>query len=33
MSLEHFVQNALSSWMNCEGPETDIVIEFPGSAC
>lgn len=26
MSLEHFVQNALSSWMNCEGPETDIVM-------
>lgn len=26
MSLERFVQNALSSWMNCEGPETDIVL-------
>ena len=26
MSLERFLQNALSSWMNCDGPETDIVL-------
>lgn len=26
MSLERFVQNALSSWMNDEGPELDIVL-------
>ena len=26
MSLERFLQNALSSWMNCEGPESDIVL-------
>lgn len=26
MSLEHFIRNALSSWMNEEGPESDIVL-------
>ncbi|USK70395.1 protein arginine kinase [Peribacillus asahii] len=26
MSLEKFLQNALSSWMNHEGPESDIVL-------
>ena len=26
MSLEKFVENALSSWMNEEGPEMDIVL-------
>ena len=26
MSLEHFIQQALSPWMNEEGPESDIVL-------
>ena len=26
MSLEKFVENALSSWMSAEGPEIDIVL-------
>ena len=26
MSLARFSQNALSSWMNSEGPESDIVL-------
>ncbi|AAU21733.1 protein arginine kinase [Bacillus licheniformis] len=26
MSLQHFIQNALSNWMRQEGPESDIVL-------
>ncbi|RFU60013.1 ATP--guanido phosphotransferase, partial [Bacillus sp. V59.32b] len=26
MSLEHFLENAISSWMNEEGPDSDIVL-------
>lgn len=26
MSLKHFIQDALSSWMKQKGPESDIVL-------
>ena len=26
LSLEHFLNQALSSWMNVEGPDSDIVL-------
>ena len=26
VSLEHFLNQALSSWMNVEGPDSDIVL-------
>lgn len=29
MSLKHFIQDALSSWMKQKGPESDIVLQQP----
>jgi len=26
MTIEHFMDNAISSWMNQDGPESDIVL-------